>query len=892
MSIVPLRCRTHNRGPERRPYACFQIQLDASGKRARRDLTEQNDRVVKGPWQYTARPFAPGIYCVHCLNEGRREPLPIDELDIADLGLGDTPVVFQQNGEFSSQQFVASLQERYGSLVQSVHDLPAQPATYAAEDWARNLHPGVQRALRERLLPAGGRLYGFQATAIDAALAGRDVIVTTPTASGKSLTYTVPIAHTLLGNATATALYISPLVALTEDQLAAVSRLDASGTDWERKGERFSIHRVLRMLDTGAGKFAVARYDGSVSKGDRQDIRENRPRYILTTPDMLHIALLSGAYGPWQYLFANLRYVVIDELHTYRGILGASFANLLRRLQRICTQLGARPQFICASATITEPAHTVEQFIGRVPVVVDATSAGAPQQRRNVVVWNAGTANEQQYALSTQAKNVLLHLVEQRVRGIAFARSISEINDIYRFVDAELRASGIQQPITSPFMRELRSDQKRAIISDLKQGRLHSVISTTALSMGIDIGNLSVAAIIGFPGSIAQFWQQAGRAGRAGEGVVVFIADRNPLDQFLAQHPDVLFDLRAEPVYCNPDNPYIVRGHLLRAAYEAPLSREELAWFGPEAATQAAHLLEEGALEHTDAGLLTVPEQAREQAQMPFRNLTFAINVVTEERAQVVEVDAARAQRALHRHAHYQHINRYYQVVTSRIDWKEQRGDIVVRELERPEYTTTARVEQKVSVVAQGQGAQQGAYSLTAGTVECRTSVTGYYKVPLFTRNEAFTYQPLGIAAPPPLTYETQALWLTLSPRLLDNFTPTEQQAGLYSLAGAIRMATTIEMLCDPSDIECLGFVEHEHTGQPTLMLYDAVPGGVGIAESAVAKMPTILMRARQILHDCPHCSAHPESKGCPYCVTARYGDETTINRHAALKMLDAIVVR
>jgi len=892
-AIIVIRCRKHNRGDQPRPFQLQQVAVDPqNGRRALREITAPGGDLVKGPWAYTPRPFEPGLYCVHCLNEGHRVPIVVDDEDLADVGLGEPPLVFRSADSIRVDELVDTLRSRFPERIRNVHELPASPARYADRAILNRLQLGLRAALTKQLLGETGNLYQFQAAAISAALDGEDVVVTTPTASGKTLTYTLPILDALLRDPDATALYISPLVALTEDQLGAVSRLDMSRTDWAKKGERFSIHRVCRTLELGGGRITVARYDGPVSQGDRQEIRQTRPQYVLTTPDMLHAAILSGGRDEnrWAYLLAGLRYVVIDELHTYRGVMGAAFANLIRRLQRLCAMHGARPQFLCASATMVRPAETVERFIGRRPRVVDGSDTGAPQHRRSFVLWSGERSEGSFGALSTQAKNVLLHLFNERVRTIAFARSISEINDIYRFVTAELKQQGLNESIIQPFMRELLGEDKRRIIEDLKQGRLHGVIATTALSMGIDIGSLSAAVIIGFPGSIAQLWQQAGRAGRAGEGLVVLIADSNPLDQFFVQHPDVLFDLRAEPVYLNPDNPYIVRGHLLQAAREAPLSAAEVALFGVSAAQVADQLIDEGLVARNPSGRLVLTEAGEQQDLVAFRNLTFSVPVLTHDRRQpVVAVDAARAQRALHRYAHYQHIDRYYEVTSCKLDWKSGTGEILVRELEKPEHTTTARVQRNVSILSNVREEQTSNYHAVTGGVRCHTTVDGYYQVPIFVRGEPFKFQPLGKAAPPALEYETQAFWLTFSLGGLAQHPPIERAAGLYSLAGALRLATAIEELCDPSDIESLGFIEHPDTRQPTLLVYDTVPGGIGITDAAFTRLPYLLERAEQILADCPHCSKNPESRGCPYCVTAQYGDETTINRHVALEIVHVL---
>ncbi len=895
-AVIVIRCKKHNRGDHARPLNVQQIALDPqNGRRALRELTAPAGEVVKGPWAYTPRPFEPGLYCVHCVNDGLRTPIDVDKEDLIDIGLGDPPLVFRSAESIRVDELVEGLRSRFPERLRNVHELPARAAAYADRAVLGRLQIGLRTALTKQLLGDTGNLYQFQADAITAALDGKDVVVTTPTASGKTLTYMLPILDALLRHPDATALYLSPLVALTEDQLGALSRLDMSRTDWATKGERFSIHRVCRTLELGAGRVTIARYDGPVSQGDRQEIRRTRPQYVLTTPDMLHAAILAGGRDEnrWAYLLAGLRYVVVDELHTYRGVMGAAFANLLRRLQRLCAMHGARPQFLCASATMVDPAETVERFIGRRPYVVDGSDSGAPQHRRSFVLWSGERSEGSFGALSTQAKNVLLHLFSERVRTIAFARSISEINDIYRFVTAELKEQGIETPIVQPFMSELLGDDKRRIIDDLKQGRLHGVITTTALSMGIDIGSLSAAVIIGFPGSIAQLWQQAGRAGRAGEGLVVLIADSNPLDQFFVQHPDVLFDLRAEPVYLNPDNPYIVRGHLMQAAREAPLSSSEVALFGASAANVAEQLISEGLVIRNTSGRLMLTEAGEQQDPVAFRNLTFSVPVLTHDRRQpVVSVGAARAQRALHLYAHYQHIDRYYEVTSCKLDWASGTGEILVRELEHPEYTTTARVQRKVRILSKDREAQAQHYQAVTGGVRCHTTVDGYYQVPIFARTEKFNFQPLGKAAPPALEYDTQAFWLTFSPEWFAQHPPAEREAGLYSLAGAMRLATAIEELCDPSDVESLGFSDHPDTHQPTLLVYDTVPGGIGITDAAFPRLPHLLERAEQILADCPYCSAHPESRGCPYCVTAPHGDETTINRHIALEILRALRVQ
>ena len=272
-------------------------------------------------------------------------------------------------------------------------------------------------------------------------------------------------------------------------------------------------------------------------------------------------------------------------------------------------------------------------------------------------------------------------------------------------------------------------------------------------------------------------------------------------------------------------------------------------------------------------------------------NTPFSIDVITEEgREVIVQVDAVRAQKALHRYAHYQHISRYYEVTRYDVDPKSQQGRILVKELENPEYTTTARVEREVTILRTIRKESLHNYSAYFGEVHSQTDVSGYYRVPLFARNEPFQYQPLGLAAPRPITYDTHGLWLTISPHILADYTEEEQSAGLYSLTEALRLAIAVEELCDPSDLSSVSAVHSPDTNMPTVTIHDTTPGGIGLTEAASTKMDTLLDRSLLILGDCPYCSQHPDSLGCPYCVTAQYGDETTINRHVAIKILQAMI--
>jgi DEAD/DEAH box helicase domain-containing protein len=461
-SYILVRCKTHNRGQNPLPYRLQQYSKDSSGRLAVRELTKAGDEIIAGGWSYSPRPFQPGIYCAHCLADGKREPLDIDELDMKEAGVADTPLVFQIAKEFSAQEALEILQSRFAPSIRLAKILPAVEGRVVPDSVLSQVHSGLQQAIRSKITNGNG-LFEFQSRAIELALQRKDLIVTTPTASGKSLTYVVPILDRLLKDQTATALYLSPLTALTSDQLDAISRLDSRNTDWVEKAGTYSIHASLRKVWFDNGAVEVARYDGQVLQGDRDEIRRRQPQWLMTTPDMLHWGLLRNAFSEktWGYFFKNLSIVVIDEMHTYRGLLGASFANLMRRLERICHKYGVVPQFISTSATIVEPAATMQRLTGRWPMVVDGDNRGAPQTERAFVMMAEPPAEETPRQLSTQAKDMLLHFMKERVRTLAFSRSIDEINTVYRFTKAELKGLGMSNVELTPFKAELNPADKK-----------------------------------------------------------------------------------------------------------------------------------------------------------------------------------------------------------------------------------------------------------------------------------------------------------------------------------------------------------------------------------------------------------------------------------------------
>lgn len=886
--IVAIRCRVHNRD-QNKPFAVWHVAFDAENKRCYRELRFNGHKLKPGAWSHTPRPLAPGLYCEHCMAEGLFTPMIDDPKDLADVGLGDPPVVFNAPAGIQAMAEAEALRERFPDRIAHVMHVPAVEAQYAEEDALAQLHPAVRKALTERILPRGARLYRFQAEAIAAALRGEDVMTTTPTASGKSICYWAPVLHGLLSDPHATMIYVSPLLALTEDQFAGLTRYADDAELWAARAEVNDMHTVLRELRFGGQKLTVARYDGQTHTDFRSAIRAKRPRIILTTPDMLHAGLLRGADSRWAELFGGLKYIVFDELHSYRGVLGSQFANLMRRLLRLTSRAGQHVQILSASATLARPTETAQALLGRPSTVVDARIGGAARAARTMVVLNSASGDETR-ALVTEAKNVITHLMTQKLPTLAFVQAIAEGTRIQRLVETELKSRGQGHVKVEAYYRELLKTTKKDLIDGLRTGSLQCLVSTRALSMGIDIHQVAAAVLVGYPGSIAEFWQQAGRAGRGGEGLVVYIAGSSPVDQFFVQNPEMLHQLEAEPTFCNPDNPMLVRGHLLLAVGERALKPEEVARFGPAAPAALAALETEGLLERR--GELWVRTEDGEQApSMPFRDIGFSVTAYDQDRKAVAQLDLTRAHRAYHWRAVVQVEDTYYEVQRQILDIAAQRGEIRLRRVQDPTYVTAASFTQHVRVLDTEHGRALATGTAAVGPVRVKVTVEGFTREPLPGRAEEAGYQPLGRGAPEPLVYDTQGIWLALDPAQLPACEPKELAAGLFSAAGALRLAIAITQMCDPSDLGAEGMLGHpDLAGQPGIFVFDTMAGGIGIAQAAFGDMDAALARAHAILAECPYCTTHPESLGCPQCVTTSFGQEDGINRHVALEILGRLV--
>lgn len=717
----------------------------------------------------------------------------------------------------------------YRDQIAHVEHIPARQACFGSLE--QPLEPRLEQQLEAQGL---SRLYTHQAEAVNAARRGHHVTVVTATASGKTLCYNLPVLDSILRDTKSRALYLFPTKALAQDQ---ASKLNA-----------FGLFPEVRF----------ATYDGDTPAEERKAVRRGA-HLLLTNPDMLHCGILPNHAG-WNAFLTNLRYVVIDEMHVYRGVFGAHMAQVLRRLRRICSFYGAEPQFLCCSATIANPAELTTRLIGiDGAIVVDAD--GAPSGRRMFVFWNPPFLDrEQAERRSThgEATALFVDLVAHGVRNITFARARKSAELILRYARGVLERESpeLAQRVTC-YRAGYTVEERRAIERGLFQGSLIGVTATSALELGVDIGDLDATVLTGYPGTIASAWQQAGRAGRSGaEALSVLVAQSNPLDQFLMRHPDYFFGRPHERAIVDPGNRRILRQHLLCAAHERPLTERDALYFGPAVPSLLQELEAEKGLYARHERWFTAGADYP-AGRVSIRSVSDAVfRIVDSERdgRQIGSVESSVAHKTVHAGAIYLHLGETYLV--ERLDLE---GQIAWAHRVEAHYYTEPRELSHLYVTEVRQSRPLGGGRACFGDVVVTNQVTGYRRKRLYS-DEVLDNVELKL---PEQTFETEAFWFTVSPPAA-----TALSAGKAELAGSIHAVehAVIGMMpllatCDRWDLGGVSHPCHPDTGAPTIFIYDAYPGGVGIAEATYAGLAALLNATREMIQGCP-CL-----EGCPSCV-------------------------
>jgi DEAD/DEAH box helicase domain-containing protein len=737
------------------------------------------------------------------------------------------------------------------SIITAVQETPERAPVWAPmPEWMR---PELASAYASKGIE---RLYSHQAAAAEAVRAGQDVVVVTPTASGKTLCYNLPVLNAILENPDTRALYLFPTKALAQDQLAELHDLE------ERLGDAF----------------AVFTYDGDTPQDARRAIRE-RGHIVLSNPDMLHAGILPH-HTRWMRLFENLRFIVIDELHTCRGVFGSHVANVLRRLRRIAQFYGSDPQFICSSATIANPRELAERLAERSFELVEEN--GAPTAHKTFVFYNPPVVNRRlgiRRSYINESRRVSQEFLKRGLQTLVFANSRLNTELLLTYLlEANPPAPGSAESIRG-YRGGYLPGERREIERGLREGRIRGVVATNALELGVDIGSLDAVVMAGYPGTIASTWQRAGRAGRrSGHACAVLVASSAPLDQFIVTHPEYFFGQSPEHAFIQPDNPEILLNHLKCAAFELPLKAGER--FGTIEIDGPAEALEGAGFLHRSGAAWHWTDEAYPADTISLRRVTsdnFVIMDLTQGEPEVIgEVDFTSALTTVHPKAIYLHDGVLYSV--ERLDFDDRKA--YVREV-RSDYYTDAIRYTEVRILEEAARERIGSAPAVAahGEVLVRSQVVGFKKIKFFT-NENVGAGELQL---PENEMHTTSFWITLERALVAAlpYPVSERQAGMYGLLHALEAVATLLLMCDPRDLgtaigerprelgspdapvaaEDLASGEGREFFEPNLYLYDAYPGGIGFSEPLFQLSNELLARTRELIRACA-CE-----NGCPSCV-------------------------
>lgn len=716
---------------------------------------------------------------------------------------------------------------KYRSRIAHVERIPPREAVYAEVD------PPVQGETAAALLRIGiSRFYSHQAEAIEAVRGGENIIVVTSTASGKTLCYNVPVLESLEKNPRARALYIFPTKALAQDQLGK-----------------------LRLYGLDAVKAAT--FDGDTPRKERPFVKAGA-NIVLTNPDMLHVGILPY-HTTWANLFRNLDYVVIDEVHTYRGVFGAHVANIIRRLRRVADHYGSHPKFVCASATVRDPGKLFTDLTGLQARVIDRD--GSPSGEKAFIFWNppylAGKGERR--SANSEAVELFVKLLNSQVRTIVFTKARKTAELIFRYARTKLREQ--KSPAADRIMAYragYRPAERREIEKMLFNGDLLGVTSTTALEVGVDIGGLDAVVMTGYPGSVAAAWQQAGRGGRGmGQSAAILVALDNPIDQYIMRNPGYFFGSEHERAIVDSQNPYILADHLLCAVHELPIENSEVEEiFGKRAWELLGLLAESEQVSYRKRWYCTCFDN-------PARGVNIrsasgeSFNIVSVEKggALLGTVDGASAFDVLHPGAVYLHGGDSYIVNRLSVDEK-----VAYVEQTEVDYYTTPGNRTWASVVGQLEQKQAGQVTVSFGDVTVGSQVTHFWRKQLFTDHN-IERVPLDL---PETTLNTEAVWITIPQDVSDRLIGRG-----FDLAGTIHALEHCSIgilplfaLCDRGDIGGVSHPQHPDTdGLPAVFIYDGREGGVGIARTAYECIDELLEATLRTLADC-ECD-----DGCPSCV-------------------------
>jgi len=724
---------------------------------------------------------------------------------------------------------------------------PARPARYAGFPDA--LNPKLIEALRRRGIHD---LYTHQREAIDATLAGKDVCIVTPTASGKTLCYNVPVLNRLLDNPEARALYLFPTKALSQDQV-------------------HELRHTIEDLDVKIGAFT---FDGDTPASARKAIR-SAGHIVVTNPDMLHAGILPH-HTIWIKLFENLEFIVIDEIHHYRGVFGSHLANVLRRLKRICAFYRSNPRFICCSATINNPKEIAERIVERPIHLVDDN--GAPSGERHFLFFNPPVVDAElgiRRSSVKEATRIAAQLLMKDIQSIVFARSRLNVEVLTTYLKEAVQRLGKSADLVSGYRGGYLPTERRAIEKGLREGKIMTVVSTNALELGIDIGSLDVCIMTGYPGNIASTWQQAGRAGRRSTvSLAIMVASSAPLDQYIVSHPDYFFGQPPESATVDPNNLIIMTSHIKCAAFELPFVDGES--FGLDPASTAEileYLAENRILRHVkDKWHWCADTYPAEDISLRTAAPGNVVILDMSDNGRVIgEIDLFNAPVEVYENAVYLHQTAQYTI--ERLDLDDRKA--YARPIE-VDYYTDAQIKVDLKVIDTFKRERLARADKVTGELSVTWLPTMYKKI-RFGTHENVGWGEIHL---PETTMHTTGYWIEFPENAGEESELAEKALGesLHALAHTLRQVAPVQVLCDLTDIRAHAMVRAPFSGRPAVYLYEAYPGGVGISDKLFTHHNRLLDAAISLLAECS-CK-----EGCPSCV----GPALEVGRHGrrgALKL-------
>lgn len=705
--------------------------------------------------------------------------------------------------------------------------IPPREAVY--EEFPRDIDIRIKNALKSKGIY---KLYSHQASAISETRKKKNIVVVTPTASGKTLCYNIPVLDAIVKDEEARALFIFPTKALAQDQLAE-----------------------LHGLITEAGvEVKTYTYDGDTPQSARKAIRQ-AGHIVVTNPDMLHSGILPH-HTKWTKLFENLKYVVIDEVHHYRGVFGSHMANVMRRLKRICNFYGSNPQFICCSATIANPGELAGRIIGSEVEVID--NNGAPSGEKHIIFYNPPVVNRElgiRRSSSLETRFLAEIFIKNQIQTIIFTRSRLNVEVLVTYLKDIFSKSIKNKNSVRGYRGGYLPTQRRQIEKGMRNGEITGIVTTNALELGIDIGSLESCIMCGYPGTIASTWQQTGRAGRkTGISVAILVASSSPIDQYIISNPDYFFEKTPENGLINPDNLVILYNHIKCAAFELPFTDREN--FGVDTTPEILAYMEEARiLRHVGNRWYWMSDvfPANEVSLRSASNENFIIiDISSPDRRVIGECCRFSAPILIHEEAIYIHEGQQYQV--EKLDFEEKKAYVRTVDVD---YYTDANLAVDLKVIDVFREENSNDIIKSCGEVMVSSLVTMFKKIKFYT-HENIGSGPVNL---PETSMHTTSYWVSLSEQTPQGMSQTDIQNGLLGLSNVLSNAAPIYLMCDPRDISVVYQVKSSFTQRPTIYIYDNYPGGVGFSNKLFEIHKEIFETAKKMIENCD-CES-----GCPSCV-------------------------